>query len=126
MLSLVSRRYLLDYFRMGHATFQSPLIWSSKQQKYALDTSTKFRIISTGVFLLDLASSPIVLSHAIINHSLGLDFYFTLTHLFLLGPTFVNITMDMSTIRHGKERLQLLNSFLQLTNSNGNHGGPFN
>jgi len=53
MLSKVTRYCMFKLIREAHRTFQCPLVWDANEEKFLLDTSTKYKFFSWIVTLVD-------------------------------------------------------------------------
>jgi len=102
---------------IGQGTFQCPLVWNARQDKFMLDKSPKFRVYSRLVLLLDVLSIILMLILIRANLAFGGNSEFTIVLFFGLGPAILNVDLDVRCLRHGKELQQLVNTFLQLASS---------
>jgi len=96
--------------RACHQTYQSPLRWDEKREKFLIQDSRRYKFFSRLVLVMDVTSVLVVGGMAITNYVADLDYAFTLLLLFLLPAAIENALFDIHSMRTVKSTQQLMNS----------------
>jgi len=120
MSSPESLKYILLCLQQAHQTYQTPLIWNEKMERFSLDNSSGFRFLSKVILAVDIFNITCATTLGIFNHVAGLELRLT---LFLFGGGILSchsVCLDVMANWFGIEFLAGFEAFFNLARKEGN------
>lgn len=111
--SITVLNYVYLIFQLAEKTYQFPIIWNQKIEKFTFNRSVSYAVAERVVLLVDIVIFISTLTVTIFAPIVGCTTSFIQTCYFISPIAVTNIIIDLNNHQKKLQNSQLLNAFVQ-------------